>query len=232
MSHSSHDHSPKTDPQPKQALLDAAESLFSQKGTDGVSLRELTQAAGVNLASVSYYFGSKENLFAEVIARRIRPINARRLEALQAVLDKAGEGSPRLEDILEAFVRPFFEAGLKSEKDDVLGRLLVRLFTEADGVTVPLFEQELLPVARQFAMAIMRARPDFPVRHVFFAQVFFAGAMINVFASRKRFQSLSAVIGGLPGNEEVLQALVRYGVAGFHGLRTPATAPTNPPPPA
>ncbi|MDP7449002.1 MAG: TetR family transcriptional regulator, partial [Candidatus Latescibacteria bacterium] len=41
-------------------LLDAAEGLFAGHGLDGTSLRAITSAANVNLASVNYHFGSKE----------------------------------------------------------------------------------------------------------------------------------------------------------------------------
>jgi AcrR family transcriptional regulator len=38
-----------------------AESLFSQKGFDGTSVRDIAEAAGINTAMISYYFGSKKN---------------------------------------------------------------------------------------------------------------------------------------------------------------------------
>jgi len=47
-------------------LLDTAESLFSQKGFDGTSVRDIAEAAGINTAMISYYFGSKEKLMEEI----------------------------------------------------------------------------------------------------------------------------------------------------------------------
>ena len=43
----------------KSRLLRVAERLFAEHGFDGVSVRQLTAAAGVNLAAVNYHFGSK-----------------------------------------------------------------------------------------------------------------------------------------------------------------------------
>ena len=43
----------------KTKILDTAERLFSQKGFDAVSLRNIVEAAKVNLAAVHYHFGSK-----------------------------------------------------------------------------------------------------------------------------------------------------------------------------
>jgi AcrR family transcriptional regulator len=51
-------------------LLDSAEMLFSQKGFDGTSVRDIAEAAGINTAMISYYFGSKEKLMEEIFERK------------------------------------------------------------------------------------------------------------------------------------------------------------------
>ena len=43
-------------------LLDAALDLLAERGEDGVTLRELTDAAEANVAAVSYHFGSLKSL--------------------------------------------------------------------------------------------------------------------------------------------------------------------------
>lgn len=48
-------------------ILDVATRLFAEKGFAGVSIRELTEAAKVNVSAISYYFGGKEGLYKEVI---------------------------------------------------------------------------------------------------------------------------------------------------------------------
>ena len=55
----------------KEAILLAAEKLFSQEDFDAVSVRDLAKAANVNVAMISYYFGSKEKLFETLIISRI-----------------------------------------------------------------------------------------------------------------------------------------------------------------
>ncbi|MEP6927296.1 MAG: TetR family transcriptional regulator [Ginsengibacter sp.] len=52
---------------PKETILITAMKLFGQKGFEGTSVREIAKDAGVNLAMISYYFGSKENLFENVV---------------------------------------------------------------------------------------------------------------------------------------------------------------------
>ena len=51
-------------------LLETAETLFSQKGFDGTSVRDIAEAAGINTAMISYYFGSKERLMEEIFERK------------------------------------------------------------------------------------------------------------------------------------------------------------------
>ena len=51
-------------------LLDTAELLFSQKGFEGTSVRDIAEAAGINTAMISYYFGSKEKLMEAIFERR------------------------------------------------------------------------------------------------------------------------------------------------------------------
>jgi len=51
-------------------ILLVAEKLFSDKGFDGASIRDIAKEAGVNVAMISYYFGSKEKLLDALILYR------------------------------------------------------------------------------------------------------------------------------------------------------------------
>ena len=54
----------------REHILIAAEQLFGERGFDGTSVRDIAQNAGVNLAMISYYFGSKEKLLEALIVFR------------------------------------------------------------------------------------------------------------------------------------------------------------------
>jgi len=54
----------------REHILVIAEALFGEKGFDGTSVRDIAQSAGVNLAMISYYFGSKEKLLESLIEYR------------------------------------------------------------------------------------------------------------------------------------------------------------------
>lgn len=51
-------------------ILSVAEELFADNGFDGTSVRDIAQLANVNLAMISYYFGSKEKLLEALIEDR------------------------------------------------------------------------------------------------------------------------------------------------------------------
>jgi len=51
-------------------IMESAEKLFAAKGFDGTSVRDIAESAGINVAMVSYYFGSKEKLFEAMFAHR------------------------------------------------------------------------------------------------------------------------------------------------------------------
>jgi len=52
-------------------ILETAETLFAAKGFDGTSIREIAREAKMNLAAISYYFGSKEKLMEAIFNYRI-----------------------------------------------------------------------------------------------------------------------------------------------------------------
>jgi AcrR family transcriptional regulator len=53
----------------REAILDAAETVFAQRGFDGATLAEIGAAAGVSRGTPGYFFGSKEGLYAAVLQR-------------------------------------------------------------------------------------------------------------------------------------------------------------------
>jgi TetR/AcrR family transcriptional regulator len=51
-------------------LIAATTPLFAEKGFNGVGVRELASAAGVNISMISYYFGGKEGLYEAVLSEQ------------------------------------------------------------------------------------------------------------------------------------------------------------------
>lgn len=51
-------------------IIEEAENLFAEKGFNGTSVREIAAKADVNVAMISYYFGSKEKLLEAIFKYR------------------------------------------------------------------------------------------------------------------------------------------------------------------
>ena len=58
----------------KKKILLAAGPIFAQKGFRGATVREICDSANVNLASINYYFGDKQQLYIDTVflARQMR----------------------------------------------------------------------------------------------------------------------------------------------------------------
>ena len=97
-------------PNLREAILAAAEELFSTNGFNAVSVRDIAQAAGANPGSVTYHFKTKDGLLLEIYRRHCGPMNHRRAELLAAAL-RVRDLQDRLEAIVRAYVAPAFSSG-------------------------------------------------------------------------------------------------------------------------
>jgi TetR/AcrR family transcriptional regulator len=83
----------------RQALLRAAEELFSARGFDGVPIEEIAERAGVNKALISYHFHGKRGLYAAVLESTFAQMAAR-VEAIEA---GAKDAADALHGVVGAF---------------------------------------------------------------------------------------------------------------------------------
>jgi AcrR family transcriptional regulator len=58
-------------------IIETAERLFSERGFDGTSVRDIADEAGINVAMISYYFGSKEKLMEALFELRVGTVKMR-----------------------------------------------------------------------------------------------------------------------------------------------------------
>ncbi len=88
----------------KEHIIDAAIELFSEKGFEGTSIRELAAKADVNLAMVNYYFGSKDKLFEAMVEHKVSFMRGR-IEELEQ--DKTLNELDKMDRIVEGYVERF-----------------------------------------------------------------------------------------------------------------------------
>src|SRR5436309_606801 len=86
-------------------LLDATLELLAARGEEGVTLRDITEAANANVAAVSYHFGSKDALIKRAIDHAIDRVLDAQAGDLQALGDE-----PSPEGIAAAMARPALAA--------------------------------------------------------------------------------------------------------------------------
>jgi len=101
--------------------MEAALDLLSERGDEGVTLRELTDAAGANVAAVSYHFGSLQALLDGAIEDALE----RYLDAQQEAVSALGPEST-LEEVAAAFARPMISALTKGGRDRAAMRTVAR----------------------------------------------------------------------------------------------------------
>ena len=58
-------------------IIETAETLFAERGFDGTSVRDIADVAGINVAMISYYFGSKEKLMEALFELRVGSVKLR-----------------------------------------------------------------------------------------------------------------------------------------------------------
>lgn len=201
----------------RERILDAAEHLFARRGYHGVSLRAITDRAGVPLALVGYHFASKAGLFEALFERRMVAVNRGRVERLSAILAEAGDRQPLLEDIVDVFIGPM----VRNSHDQAQGgidfaRLVNDLLNTADQERVlPLIERYFDDMARPFIAALRRALPDRSEADIQWAYHFASGAMAHSIANVGRLARLSGGVCQVNDVEEHLARMRRYIVAGF-----------------
>ncbi|MGF1449252.1 MAG: TetR/AcrR family transcriptional regulator [Opitutales bacterium] len=204
----------------RSRILAAASRIFVQKGFNGASLRNITQAAGVNLAAVNYHFGSKDRLIWEVLRERIEPINSARMRMLDDALKATGGEPLPVEVVVDAFLEPIEQAMLiqRQEDDPILVALVARMYTETPDFFRRLFENFFKDLSERFVMELGRSLPEFPPEEVHHRYMMVVALMIGVIMHHAKCAEVSNK--GFPV-EPVEQVMARLRHFVLSGLRQP-----------
>ncbi|VVS93909.1 TetR/AcrR family transcriptional regulator [Desulfoluna spongiiphila] len=202
----------------KTNILDAAESFFAEMGFHATSLRQITERAGVNVASVNYHFGSKENLMDAVLRRRLEPLNVIRLARLEAVKAEAAEAgkTPSVRAVMVALIDPTLRAVVQPEFGG-FSMIMSRIFTEHKGAIMERVRPLIEPLLDRYLDVLYEALPNLPREEVALRLRMSLGAMQHAIHAVRGYQTDSgpmALTTALP-EEVVVDSLIDFVTRGM-----------------
>ena len=147
----------------KAQLLEAATKVFSKKGFRDTTISDICDEAESNVASVNYYFGSKEELYAEVW----KTANQKTLEKYPPDYGTSPESNPQ--ERLRAFIRSLLHKILDSGQLGSAGKILMMELTNPTEA-IELVKRDSLEPIRKRMRAIMSELlgPDVPEKRRIF----------------------------------------------------------------
>jgi len=136
-------------------LLDAAEELFCEHGFYDTSVRKIAARAKCNIASVNYYFGSKDKLYLEVWRRHLSVMRDTRLASIEKIMSQK-DGNPSLEDLLTSYANAFVEPLVDKERSRRFIGLMAREMVDKKLPQNVFLEEMIIPVMNALQQALMK----------------------------------------------------------------------------
>lgn len=88
-------------------ILEVAEKLIAQKGFEGTSVRDISSHAGINVAMISYYFGSKEKMMAYLYQYRVQKTRESFGEFAETIKD--GRPEMQIKELVKFVINQLFK---------------------------------------------------------------------------------------------------------------------------
>ena len=199
----------------KDRLLDAAEGLFCERGFEGTSIRDIAASAGCNIASVNYYFGSKEKLYEEVWRRHLIPMRDARIASINKVMSQA-EARPNLEDLLRSFADTFVGSMVDTSRVSRLSKLMAREYIDSHLPTNMFVNEVIKPTMTAMHKAIIKTCPDLDESKVLLVIFSVIGQLVHVVHVKTMFEQGGDNLG-LPifDSNEAIDHIVKFSAAGI-----------------
>ncbi len=200
-----------------EQILDGAEYLFSKKGLDGVTLRDLAERVGIHTTLLNYYFKDKINLFEAVFARRAGVTSGRRMVALEHYEAECGD-RPTVEGALHAFLDTDLDLYyLGGEAWMNYAAFCARVSNTPEGAQ--LMDEHFDPVVLKLVEILKRALPDYSDEDIFWGYHFVSGSLMNTLARTGRIDRLSGGVCHSDDYPAIKQRMARFMAAGFLALK-------------
>jgi AcrR family transcriptional regulator len=199
-------------------LIDVAIALFAEKGYEGTSVRDLATAAGVNVAAVSYHFGSKDALYHEALRACLAPCGEMR-ERMQAHLDAALRRKTRkaAEEALRGCIQDFL--GVLVSPAARHSHLVMREQSEGKPRFEPVIREFFQPVGSILREVILMLAPGLPQMRVFMVISGIIGQCLHVYKARVSYRVLAGIDSHSPEYiEAVSKHMAHLTALGLRGL--------------
>jgi AcrR family transcriptional regulator len=206
-------------------ILRVAKELIARKGPVNTTVRDICDGSGVNVASIHYYYGSKDALVKSVLLSVLEPVNIERRMRLEEARLRYGNGSLPIPVILESLLRPL----VTCERGADGGRLFVRmehhLRAVPDSEYTLFVAQHLDGYAQIFIDALAQTLPRFTRSEIIWRYEFVRGSAMHLLANcdplSRKFQVLAGAGGMIDLNDDELVLRELLGVAVL-GIGAPA----------
>ena len=203
----------------KTSLIDAATTLFAERGYTGASVRDICEAAGASANAITYHFGSKENLYRAVLNGFADAQLAVAQRALSAPVETKEEFTVRLEVFFAQILDTYLE------HQDV-----VRIVASEFEQLVPMGDEgpvfEMLKTSHAVADFVRSGQERGIVSDDIDADVV-AGLLIDRVLNQARFSKAHTRFFGVSTQDETyrehwLRATLRIVLGGIHAPDGPA----------
>jgi AcrR family transcriptional regulator len=199
----------------QERILDAAEEWFSEHGFDGVSIRDVASAAGVDTALLHYYFETKKGLFDAVFRRRAEVLNRMRIESINAYAARLGD-KVTVEGAVEAFTGPLFDLAAQG---DARWKHYFALLAQVNNTPAwggKTMARYFDPVIQRLIEVVRIALPDAAAADLYWSYHFLSGALTLTLSQTGRIDLLSGGACRSSDFRAVHERMAPFIAAGFH----------------
>ena len=204
-------------------ILEAAELELADLGFAGASIRNITQRAGVNIASINYHFGTKEDLIKELFKYRIIPLNDLRMEMLREAQAESDDGVVPVSQLVSILVRPAVSK-LMSKEGRRFSQAIARCMSEPHEFMSQLDEEIFQEIFQTFLAAFQKALPDLDLEIVLNKLHFIICSMVGFMMHFPRMDQFVGREMSGDGFEQLLDQYIDFIATGIESARVPASS--------
>lgn len=197
----------------QERLIGAGEDLFSRRGFNETSVRDIAAAADCNVASINYYFGGKENLYVEIWRRRLSQIRDARVASIEKVMSSTGR--PELEDLLRSHAVSFLEPLLKGDQQCPLVNLIAREMVDPHLPQGMFLDEMAMPVMSVLGGALMAICPWLDKTKIQALVLLLVGQLVHAVCAREMLEKSGQAGMMHMSIEELIEDIVKFSAGGI-----------------